>query len=92
MTSTSKVGDSYMVIDVVPTTSIASPDALLIETPEDGLTFSPCASAHRLVTRVTAAPVSTIMCPFVALSNAFVPASSHLDCYAPPIDATATSM
>ena len=91
-TSTSREGDNYSIIEVTPTTSTACPAAPLIATPEGALTFNPCASAQAFVTKVTAAPVSIIMAPRVALVMVVAESSSHLEGWAPPSGATATLM
>jgi hypothetical protein len=57
------VGESWRVIEVVPMISTAIPFAPRIYTPDFGVNFSPCLLAHSAVTRVTAAPESTIMNP-----------------------------
>ena len=92
VTSTSRVGVSYNVIWVVPTTSTLCPAAPRMLTPWGGLIRSPCTSAQALVTRVTAAPVSTIILPLVACTTAVASGSSHLDGAAGPRGATATAM
>ena len=64
-TSSSRVGDSWTVMDHVPIMSTGEPFAPVMLIPETGVTVRPWISTHLRVTKVMEAPVSTIIVPLV---------------------------
>ena len=64
-TSSSSVGDSWTVMEHIPTMSTGAPFALVMLIPYTGVIVRPWVSAHFRVTRVMEAPVSTIIAPLV---------------------------
>ena len=64
-TSSSSVGDSWTIMEHVPTMSTGAPLPPVMLIPETGVTVRPWISAHLQVTRVMEVPVSTIIAPLV---------------------------
>ena len=71
-TSSSNVGDSWTVMEHVPTMSTGVPLAPVMLIPEAGMTVRPCVSAHLWVNKVMEAPVSTIIAPLVAGAPGYI--------------------
>ena len=63
--SSSSIGDSWTIMEHVPTMSTGVPLAPVMLIPDTGVIIRPWVYAHFQVTRVMEAPVSTIIAPLV---------------------------